>query len=409
MITIYYLLDKKKAYRRSKAVPLLANVKYAHGNKLESFRFSTGIKCNPKLFKAQSVQGAEPNAEEKNNVLKLIREKAESIYYKGIKTGKLPVPEVFKNRIRDAIKKVDVEKSVLDHLIDYIDYMQTRQDAGRIKGKSVIYSIERLRNVLQTMYEKKPFTFTDINKEFETRFLKELTEFSLNTISTYTKRLKMFLNWATINNVNTSQIYKSFEMPEENREIVALSETEVQAIADLNIPTHKNVPQGGTKVIRDWFVISTQTGLRYSDLHKIAQPELLPVTGGYDLKVKTTKTGADVVIPVSPLLYRILKSYDFDLPLPSSNQKYNRGLEKIAGLAKLKKAISSHTGRKTFCTTQYSKGVPIQFIMKISGHKTEKEFYRYIGVDGSENAQLMRGHGKDFIIEHTPKMAVNHG
>lgn len=409
MINIYYLLDKRKAYKRSKAVPLLANVKYDHGNKLQAFRFSTGIKCNPKLFKSQAVQAAEPNAEDKNSVLKLIKEKAEKIYFKGIKTGKLPVPEVFKSKIQASITNVDVEKSVLDHINDYIDFMQTRQDAGRIKGKSVIYSIGRLRGVLHTMFEKKPFTFTDINKEFETRFLKELTEFSLNTISTYTKRLKMFLNWATINNVNTNQIYKSFEMPEETREIITLSEPEVQAIADLSIPTHKNVPQGGTKVIRDWFVISTQTGLRYSDLHKIAQPELLPVTGGYDLKVKTTKTGADVVIPVSPLLYRILKSYDFDLPLPPSNQKYNSGVKRIASLAKLKKEISSHTGRKTFCTTQYSKGVPVQFIMKISGHKTEKEFYRYIGVDGSENAQLMRGKNQDFVIEHTPKMVVNHG
>jgi len=407
MITVYYYLDKRKAYKRSKAVPLLANVKYEHGNKIENFRFSTGLHCNPKLFKAQTVQSAEPNAEEKNEVLRIIKKHTENIYLKGIKSGKLPPKETFKAKILEALKDTGTEKTIIQQLDAYIEYMTARQNAGRIKGKSVIHSIERLKKVLEVLYAKKAFTFETIDKDFETRFLNELQQFSVNTISTYTKRLKMFLNWATVNNLNRNNIYKTFEMPEENREIVALSETEVQTIADLDIPTHKNIKHGGTKIIRDWFIISTQTGLRYSDLSKIAEPELLPVAGGYDLKVKTKKTGALVVIPVSPILYRIFKEHEFSVPLPPSNDKYNRGLEKIAGLAKLTRQISSHTGRKTFCTTMYKKGYPVQWIMKISGHATEKEFYRYIGVDGSENAQLIRSMGNDFVIHHEPKMAIN--
>jgi integrase len=246
---------------------------------------------------------------------------------------------------------------------------------------------------------------------FETRFLNLLVKRGLgpNTISTFVKRLKMFLNWSTTNNLNRNSIYKSFEMKEEAREIVALSEIEVQAIANLTLEKHKNIPHGGTKVVRDWFIVATQTGLRYSDLHKIAKPDLIAVSGGYDLRVKTAKTGDKVVIPVSPMLYRILKEYDFEMPLPPSNQKYNAGLKRIGPKAKLKKDLSSHVARKTFCTIQYSKGIPTQYIMKISGHRTEKEFYRYIGVDGSENAQLIRRMNTDFVIEHEleSKLAVS--
>jgi integrase len=409
-LKVYYLLDQRSAPKRNKSgiqVPIRIDVKYEHEGEVKHLRFPIGIKGNPKCFVRQVFTGSEPNAAEKNEVLLMLKKHTENIYLKGIQSGKLPPKETFKAKILEALKDTGTEKTIIEQLDGYIEYMTARQNAGRIRGKSVIYSIKRLKNVMSAMYKKKAFTYDTIDKDFETRFLNELQTFSVNTISTYTKRLKMFLNWATVNNLNRNNIYKTFEMPEENREIVALSETEVQTIADLDIPTHKNIKHGGTRVIRDWFIISTQTGLRFSDLHKIAEPELITVAGGFDLKVKTKKTGAVVVIPVSPILYRIFKEHDFNVPLPPSNQKYNRGLEKIQGLAKLNKDISSHTGRKTFCTTMYKKGYPVQWIMKISGHATEKEFYRYIGVDGSENAQLIRSMGNDFVIEHTPKMAVN--
>lgn len=227
-------------------------------------------------------------------------------------------------------------------------------------------------------------------------------------MSAYIKRLKMFLNWAWKNNLHQNQIYKLFEMEEEAREIIALEEMEVETIAGLNIPTHKHIDHGGTKLIRDWLIISTQTALRYSDFPKVAQPELVKVAGGYDLHVKRTqKTKEDVVIPVSRLLYRIFQEYDFDVPLPPSNQKFNAGLKRIADKAKLKKVISSHTGRKTFATINYKRGVPVPQIMKITGHRTEKEFYKYIGVSLSENAALVRGTSADFQIEHEPVMKVS--
>ena len=90
MITIYYLLDKRIAYKASKQVPLLADVKYQHNNQSEHFRFSTGIKCNPKLFQDQQIRSAEPNAESKNQRLRRIKSIAQGIYLEGMNSGKLP-------------------------------------------------------------------------------------------------------------------------------------------------------------------------------------------------------------------------------------------------------------------------------------------------------------------------------
>ena len=51
--------------------------------------------------------------------------------------------------------------------------------------------------------------------------------------------------------------------------------------------------------------------------------------------------------------------------------------------------ISSHTGRRSFCTNMYKRGLPTLMIMSISGHKTEKSFLKYIKVKQEEHAQMM--------------------
>ena len=52
--------------------------------------------------------------------------------------------------------------------------------------------------------------------------------------------------------------------------------------------------------------------------------------------------------------------------------------------------VSSHTGRRSFCTNMYKRGLPTLMIMSVSGHKTEKSFLKYIKVKQSEHAEMMK-------------------
>jgi hypothetical protein len=52
--------------------------------------------------------------------------------------------------------------------------------------------------------------------------------------------------------------------------------------------------------------------------------------------------------------------------------------------------IMTHTSRRSFCTNMYLRGVPNPTIMAISGHKTEKNFMKYIKATGVEHADIMR-------------------
>ena len=59
--------------------------------------------------------------------------------------------------------------------------------------------------------------------------------------------------------------------------------------------------------------------------------------------------------------------------------------------------VSSHTARRTACTNMFLKGIPTIAIMKISGHKKESTFMKYIKVSAEENA--------DYIAENYAEKA----
>ena len=56
------------------------------------------------------------------------------------------------------------------------------------------------------------------------------------------------------------------------------------------------------------------------------------------------------------------------------------------------KLIKTHTARRTGCTLMYLAGIPTIDIMKVSGHKTEKEFLKYIKVGKKETALNLAKH-----------------
>lgn len=109
----------------------------------------------------------------------------------------------------------------------------------------------------------------------------------------------------------------------------------------------------------------------------------------------------------------ILEKYDYELPKLPSNQKFNDYIKEVAKLAKINEPIysdkqkgdfsfkktvpkwelvTSHTARRSFATNAFIAGVPTISIMKITGHKTESSFMKYIKISDKENALRLRSH-----------------
>jgi integrase len=112
-----------------------------------------------------------------------------------------------------------------------------------------------------------------------------------------------------------------------------------------------------------------------------------------------------VVIPLRPEAYDILINRFNRQEPKTTNEELNRHIKKVGQLAGIntpikasyKKGnqdivrakpkyawITTHTCRRSFCTNEFLAGTPPELIMKISGHKSLKGFYKYIRITPEE-------------------------
>jgi len=138
------------------------------------------------------------------------------------------------------------------------------------------------------------------------------------------------------------------------------------------------------------------------------------------ISFRQTKTNTKVTIPIHPVVLQILEKYNYRVHDPITNQKFNEYIKEVVRAAKITSnevvtktiggklvsetiqkcdLISSHTGRRSFCTNMYKRGLPSLMIMSISGHKTEKSFLKYIRVKQHEHAELMQKAWKTMYYE----------
>jgi integrase len=130
--------------------------------------------------------------------------------------------------------------------------------------------------------------------------------------------------------------------------------------------------------------------------------------GDQYISIQTQKTGETVIIPCNPIVKQIFAKHGGKLPRPISNQKFNDYIKEVcreAGLTEtgrltktpqkpLFDCISAHTARRSFATNMYLSGFPPIEIMKITGHRSEKTFLKYIRITKEETAKRMNAHIK---------------
>ncbi len=200
--------------------------------------------------------------------------------------------------------------------------------------------------------------FIDIDFEFYQQFVDFLRNYeerdkdgniiksglAVNTIGKKIQTLKIFLNDATEQGINTYVKYKSrkFKAISEEAETIYLTKEELKDFYEFDLSKNTSLER-----VRDLFIIASWTGLRYSDLQNIT-PEKIQ---GNIIRLKQKKTGNRVTIPVYQAVKEILNKYNGKLPKPISNQKYNDYLKDAAKLA----GINS-----VFVKTETIKGMRIE-------------------------------------------------
>jgi site-specific recombinase XerD len=163
--------------------------------------------------------------------------------------------------------------------------------------------------------------------------------------------------------------------------------------------------------IRDHFLISCYTGLRFQDLTWVKPANITENV----IAIGTQKTAEKVMIPMHPVVKKIMRKYEDGVPLDFTGSYFNTKIKQIAeeaGITELitvtdvrqkgkplvktlpkANMIASRTGRRTFATNMYllNPQASVYPIMLITGHKTEESFFKYIRLTKLQNAQQLLG------------------
>ncbi len=222
------------------------------------------------------------------------------------------------------------------------------------------------------------------------------------------KYLKTFLAWAEQKGYNTNTEYRSYKpnfkgTDGNSKTIVFLSKEELETLYKFTIPANKQYLDR----VRDVFCFCCFTGLRYSDAYNLRASNLRE-GGDYGMICITTQKTADrLEIPVTRYAHEILEKYK-GIPFENgkllpviSNQKMNDYLKELCQLAGIDSIItktyykgterideakpkyeymSSHAARRTFVCTALLQGIPVEVVMKITGHKSYEIMKPYIEI-----------------------------
>ena len=306
--------------------------------------------------------------------------------------------------------------TLLSFLDSYIEKVKSQPSphTGKYLSQSRITNLQLTVNKLKAFSkERYNLDFSDITMKFYYDFIEwsESKNDSINYIGKMISNIIQFMEEAYQEKLHNNLTYKSskFKALHEETDEIYLSTKELKRIekADLS-----EFPEE-VDIARDLFLIGAYTSLRVSDFNNLSENNLIELKGKKFIKVATQKTGEPVVIPIHPVVTRILKKRNGKLPPRLTHNKINSYLTiigKKAGINTIftKKQtkggklivtnnpkyehIKTHTARRSFCTNAFLAGIDSISIMAISGHKTEESFLKYIRVTKEQIAIRMADH-----------------
>ena len=164
---------------------------------------------------------------------------------------------------------------------------------------------------------------------------------------------------------------------------------------------------------RDLFIFSCFTGLAYIDV-KALMPENIVILNGVEwISSKRVKTGTKISVVLFEGAKLIIEKYK-NYPRKKghvfpiySNQKTNDYLKEIATACGIDKDISFHMARHTFATLTLSKGVPIESVSRMLGHKNIKTTQIYAKITNKKIEEDMAKFFNDKTISSLGEESVN--
>jgi len=394
---------KQKSKNGKTLIYLIAYFK----NENRKFVYSTGESIHPnewdfKNRQPNNLTGRTPGANTQRVVKKQLDRYSE-FFSKITDLYKNTEQEITIDAIRSEFdkefKKVSGSKNKFyEAYDDFMIYKIKNKDWGT----STIKRYDNIKNILEDFEKDRNYklTFNTITIKFYTEF----TDYCMtdkghinNTFSRNVGLFKTFMLWSLKNGYTYKTDFISFKKkPRVVTNQIALKIEDLQKLMIQEYETKR------LEKVRDVFVFSCVTGMRFGELKLISKSNIV----NNNLLLKEEKGTGKITreIPLNDIAQFILRKYNYKLPL-IANQKHNdyikdvfeeagytddvektttRGKEIIRETMPFYDRISSHTARRTFITMMKRKGKSDKLIAKITGHSDMKTLNQYYQVSDEE-------------------------
>ncbi len=317
-----------------------------------------------------------------------------------------------KDNVNKFFNRVDDSEQYKKYLLDFIKYYIATETLNKQTGKPLSNgTLKKRTTVLNNLIDfykhtgKTKVVLKSINYNFYKEFVNfciNVQGYTQNTTGTRIKLIKEFLADANKRGFCNIDLSDFKTMTNETKDVY-LTNAEINKIFAYDFNDDLRLLNA-----RNLLVIGTRTGLRVSDIMRLDKSNI----NGDMMTIQTQKTGATVVIPLHQQIKLILAQNKGEFPRSISDQKFNDYIKEICqkvGITQIVEGgklnpktkrkeygkfpkcelITSHTCRRSFATNLYGKIDNIT-IMGITGHKTEREFLKYIKVTPTQHAENLQ-------------------
>lgn len=373
----------------------------------DRIKISTGLTVATKSWNADSARVKKNNAgQELNARLDKIDSSSKEIFNRARILGITDTKELFayvKNGIVDSAlldrRSMDTS-TILSAVDEFIKQLKsgtrpTKRKISTTVSDSYLQLFQTLKNLLtEILPEKASFTYIQ-SKEFATTFNEYRTN-HWNDISAlkYIRLIRRFMLWCRDTHLyNFVDFPQCLAMPDEHEPtLFALTDNELRSIETLDLSDRPALEK-----VRDLFLLSCYTGLRYSDISRLSKEHI----GANEIRISAQKTGDNIRCPITPRLRKVLDRYAPEYQFHRiSSQRANEHLKIIAERAGIcdslevvtfkngrktsearpkHELIAWHCSRRTFITLSLIKGAQPAAVQAVSGHKKDsKSFNKYV-------------------------------
>ncbi|MBP5548495.1 MAG: site-specific integrase [Bacteroidales bacterium] len=207
------------------------------------------------------------------------------------------------------------------------------------------------------------------------------------TVRLYFQKLASVLHDAYKNGLFDDRILQRVKRPRREQEKRSfLSEAELKRL------TRHRLPEEYSN-IQTMFLFSCMTGLRYSDVRGLRWKDVRRNGKHLQLEFHQQKTDTSERLPLcaeAETLLRGIERRGEHVFLEESNQRVNVVLKRWCRNAGVRKRVSFHVARHTFCVLLLDRGVPIYTVQRLMCHSDIEATKVYADIRASTEARAVR-------------------